>query len=80
MEIGSPSYNPSSAERIFPDGVGFAVHGTDGKTWYAVSGDKASTQDFNYMLNNEPDKIPFNINDENIESWRQSIKSSSTKE
>jgi len=80
MDISSPKYSGNSSERVFPDGDGFAVHGTNGKVWYMVSGDKASSADFSLMLKNEPDKIPFNINDENIESWRQSIKSSPIKE
>lgn len=80
MDIGSPKYSGNTSERVFPYGDGFAVHGTDGKVWYMVSGDKASSADFSLMLKNEPDKIPFNINDKNIESWRQSMESSFTKE
>lgn len=74
MDIDSPKYSGNTGERVFPYGDGFTVHGTDGKIWYIVNGDKASSADFELMLENEPDEIPFNIDDKNIESWRNSSK------
>lgn len=50
MDIGSPKYSGNTGERVFPYGDGFAVHGTDGKVWYMVSGDKVSSADFSLML------------------------------
>lgn len=68
-------------ERIFELSDVVSVYSPNGKEqWYRVASTKVTPDDYQLMLENRPEQLGMIIRDENLQSWRDSLKKGDTPE
>jgi hypothetical protein len=66
--------NASRGERVHDDFGILQVYGEDGKHWYSVYAQNLSPNDWQRIMDEEPDSAPFKLTDANLSEWRKSAR------